>query len=138
MLHILIIDGQGGKLGRLLTETALTRLPGAEVIAVGTNSIATSNMMKGGAHHGATGENAVVVNAARADLILGPIGIVLADSLYGEVTEKMAAAVGRSPAQKILLPVSRCGTTVVGAEDTNLTRLLEQVDALLAPYARVD
>jgi len=135
-MNIVVIDGQGGRLGRLLVQTIRECLPEAQVIAVGTNAIATDAMMKGGAHHGATGENAVRVNAARADLILGPVGIVMADALFGEVTAAMAASVGASPAHRILIPISRCGTTVVGAQETNLTKLLEMTKELLLQWAQ--
>ena len=135
-MKVVVIDGQGGRLGRMLVQTARKSLPTAEIIAVGTNSVATDAMMKGGADHGATGENAVRVNCRQADLILGPIGIVLADALYGEVTAAMASCVGASEAHRILLPVSRCGTTVVGAQESNMARLLEMTERLIADWAR--
>lgn len=93
-MNILVIDAQGGGIGRQLVAELLRRMPSAEITAVGTNSAATAAMLKAGAHHAATGENAVVVGCRRADVIVGPIGIVIADSLWGEVTPKMAVAVG--------------------------------------------
>jgi len=116
-MKILVIDGQGGRIGCRIIEYLKAKLPDCEVTAIGTNSIATANMLKAGADYGATGENPVVVCSAEADYIIGPLGIVLADSMLGEVTERMAAAIARSKATRILLPVSRCGTIVAGASD---------------------
>ena len=109
-MKILIIDGQGGNLGRQLAKTINEKLENVQIIVVGTNSIATANMLKAGNVVGATGENAVIVNARKADVIIGPIGIVIADSLYGEVTKEMAYAVGSSNAKRILIPMNRCDT----------------------------
>ena len=119
-MNILVIDGQGGKMGAALTEQVKRSLPDAQVIAVGTNSLATSAMLRAGADAAATGENPVVVNAASADIIVGPIGVIIANALLGEITPKMAAAVADSPAKKILLPVTRCSVTVVGVQERTL------------------
>ncbi|MBQ4313718.1 MAG: DUF3842 family protein, partial [Clostridia bacterium] len=100
--RILVIDGQGGKAGAKLIEVLMQRIPDCEIIAVGTNSIATATMLKAGARSAATGENAVIVNSRKVDYIVGPIGIVIADSLLGEITASMATAVGQSTAKKIL------------------------------------
>lgn len=123
-MKILVIDGQGGRIGCRLIEYLRENIHDAEIVAVGTNSIATTNMMKAGADCGATGENPVIVCSADADYIVGPLGIVLADSMLGEVTERMAAAVARSKAIKILLPVNRCGTVIAGAADMSPTDLV--------------
>ena len=123
-LQILIIDGQGGRIGRQLVERIRAAELDAEITAVGTNSAATAAMLKGGADQGATGENAVAVCSRSADVIIGPIGIVIADALLGEITAAMAAAVGRSPARKLLLPVNLCGNTVVGVPDVSISALL--------------
>ncbi|MBU3820415.1 MAG: DUF3842 family protein, partial [Candidatus Faecalibacterium intestinavium] len=96
--RIVVIDGQGGGLGRQLVAALAASCPNAELVAVGTNSLATSAMLKAGAARGATGENAVIVNSRSADIIVGPLGIVIADSLLGEITPAMAAAVGQSSA----------------------------------------
>ena len=96
MKKITIIDGQGGRMGKALIEHLKREFPDQELLAVGTNSIATAAMLKAGADYGATGENPVLVAARDSDIIIGPIGIVIADSLFGEVTPAMAAAVGRS------------------------------------------
>ena len=132
-MTILVIDGQGGNIGRALVREITERLPGAELIAVGTNSIATSNMLKAGARSAATGENAVIVACRRADVIAGPIGIVIADALLGEVTPAMAVAVGQSRAARVLIPVNRCETLVAGVtDDTTASLLQDAMDKLTA------
>ncbi len=120
MKKIVVIDGQGGKMGAALTAQLKTSGISAQVIAVGTNSAATTAMLKAGADAGATGENPVVVNCADADIIAGPMGIITANALYGEITPRMAAAVSESTAQKLLIPVNRCSVTVVGIEELSL------------------
>ncbi len=127
-MEILIIDGQGGKLGRQLVEAILKAHPTITLTAVGTNSLATESMMKGGARRIATGENAVIANSRRADIILGPIGIVLADALLGEISPAMAVAVGQSRAVKILIPMNRCETLIAGATGLSASALI--ADAL--------
>lgn len=124
MMTILVIDGQGGNIGRQLVKSISERFPGHELLAVGTNSIATANMMKGGSPRVATGENAVIVSCRKADIIVGPVGIVIADALMGEVTPAMAAAVGRSDAARILIPVNKCDTFVAGVKDGSTAALL--------------
>jgi hypothetical protein len=123
-LSVMIIDGQGGKLGRQLCEGIKAALPQAEITAVGTNAAATATMMKGGADFGASGENAVVVGCRTADMIVGPIGIVIADALLGEITPAMAVAVGQSPAYKVLVPVNRCNNYIVGVPDKSMAALI--------------
>ncbi|MBQ3532702.1 MAG: DUF3842 family protein [Oscillospiraceae bacterium] len=124
-MHILVIDGQGGNIGRQLVKMIAQRFPQAQLTAVGTNSSATANMMKGGASAGATGENAVKVGCRKADIIVGPLGIVVADSLLGEVTAEMAVAVARSEAVKILIPLNRCDNLVAGVGEVSTAQLLE-------------
>ena len=116
-MNIVVIDGQGGKLGKNLVENILARFPDARLTAVGTNTIATAAMIKAGAKRAATGENAVVVACRDADVITGPVGIVIADSLYGEITPAMACAVAQSRAARVLLPMSKCENIVVGVRD---------------------
>jgi prephenate dehydrogenase len=123
-MQVLIIDGQGGRIGRQLVERIRAAALPVEITAVGTNSTATAAMLKGGADQAATGENAVVVCSRSAEVIIGPVGIVIADALLGEITEKMAVAVGRSSAKKLLLPVNLCGNTVVGVPDVSISALL--------------
>lgn len=120
MKKIVIIDGQGGKMGAALTTQLKATVKNAEIIAVGTNSAATAAMLKAGADAGATGENPVVVCCADADIIAGPMGIITANALLGEITPKMAAAVSESHAHKLLIPVSRCSVTVIGAAELPL------------------
>ena len=124
-MKILVIDGQGGNIGRQLVKLIIERYPEQDVIAVGTNSLATGNMLKTGLTKAATGENAVVVNCRDADVILGPVGIVIADSLLGEVTPAMAQAVGASSAKRILIPISKCDTLIAGVQQASLAELLE-------------
>ena len=131
ILKILVIDGQGGKIGRQLIETILNSVSGAEILAVGTNSTATSSMIKGGAKNAATGENAVIVGCRAADVIIGPVGIVLADALFGEITPAMSAAVGSSTAQKILIPINKCGAIVAGTQGQSITDLIQYAVAAL-------
>ena len=107
----------------------------AEITAVGTNSVATAAMLKAGADFGATGENPAVVACRDADLILGPIGIVLADALLGEVTAAMAAAVSRSRAHKILIPLNRCGHTLVGVQELPLGAYIDQAAAAVRAWS---
>ena len=133
-MKILIVDGQGGGIGRQLVE-ALKREGERDITCVGTNAIATSAMLRAGATRAATGENAVVVACREAEVIAGPVGIVIADALLGEVTPRMAAAVGQSRARKVLIPVNQCGNFVVGvpagASTAQLVALA--VEAILRP-----
>jgi len=122
--NVLIIDGQGGRIGKMLAER-LVAVEEIELTVVGTNSIATSAMMKAGVARGATGENPVVVLSKDADVIAGPIGIVMTDSMLGEITEKMASAVSKSRAEKVLIPISKCQTGIAGVKDLPLSALVE-------------
>lgn len=124
-MKLLVIDGQGGGIGAQLIQT-LKDIEKLDIIAVGTNSAATSAMRKAGALKAATGENAIVVNARSADIIVGPIGIVIADSMLGEVTPKIAEAVGSSSALRILIPFQNCGSTIIGVRETNTGRLIKE------------
>lgn len=124
-MRIVVIDGQGGGIGKALCQEIKKRLPDTPVIAVGTNALATATMLKAGADQGATGENAVKVCARDADIILGPMGIVLADAMLGEITSDMAAAVAKSHAHKILIPIKRCQVMVAGMQELPMTRYVE-------------
>ena len=116
-MKLVIIDGQGGRMGRSVIEQLKKTFPELEIYAIGTNSIATSAMLKAGADYGATGENPVIVGARTADIIIGPIGIVIADALMGEIT----------PAYKILIPVNRCNHFIAGCGDHSLSEYIKQV-----------
>ncbi len=131
-MNVLVIDGQGGRIGRQLVKEITERFEGVSLTAVGTNSIATGSMLKGGAQNAATGENAVIVAASRADVIIGPIGIVIADALLGEVTAEMAAAVGRSRATRILIPINKCDSVVAGVGDKSTAELIDDALGRLA------
>ena len=121
---VLVIDGQGGGLGRQLVSALAAACPEAELTAVGTNSLAANAMLKAGASRAATGENAVVVNCRRVDIIVGPIGIVIADALLGEITPAMAAAVCQSGARRVLVPINHCENYVVGVPDQPVSQLV--------------
>lgn len=131
-LNIVIVDAQGGGIGRQLVAAVRQELPQSRIAAVGANSAATAAMLKAGADRGATGENAVVVACRRADVILGPIGIVIADAMLGEITPRMAAAVAQSGAKRILIPFDHCDNIIVGVPETSMKSLVRQaVDTLL-------
>ena len=133
MKKVVLIDGQGGRLGALLTEEILRAALPCDLVAIGTNGIATAAMMKAGAPQGATGENPVLVACRDADVIIGPIGILCADALLGEITPPMAAAVGACRAEKLLLPMNRCKNRVVGVKPLSMTELVkETVESLKA------
>ncbi|MDL2215739.1 DUF3842 family protein [Ruminococcaceae bacterium OttesenSCG-928-N02] len=125
-MNILVIDGQGGKMGKALVEQLREACPQATLTAVGTNSIATSVMLQAGAQQGATGENPVMVNAMLARYIVGPIGILTPNALLGEITPAMAAAVGASGAKKVLIPANQCGVHVVGTKKATLKEYVRQ------------
>lgn len=124
-MNILIIDAQGGGIGRQLVSAVKQALPESTITAVGTNSAATAAMRKAGADQSATGENAVIVGCRKADVIAGPIGIVIADALLGEITPAMALAVGQSPARRVLIPVNHCDNIVAGVADLSLGYLIQ-------------
>lgn len=127
----MVIDGQGGGLGRQLVAAIKARLPQVTVLAVGTNSAATTAMLRAGADQATTGENAVVVGSRSADAIVGPVGIVIADAMLGEITPQMAVAVGQSQAGRVLIPVSQCDNIVAGAQGQPMAKLVQSaVDAL--------
>ena len=121
---VLVIDGQGGGLGRQLVSALAAACPEAELTAVGTNSLAANAMLKAGASRAATGENAGVGNCRHADVIVGPIGIVIAGALLGEITPAMAAAVCQSGAKRVLVPINHCENYVVGVPDQPVSQLV--------------
>ncbi|MEI3089403.1 MAG: DUF3842 family protein [Oscillospiraceae bacterium] len=131
MMNILVMDAQGGGIGKQVVTAVRTRFPDVTITAVGTNAAATTAMLRAGADEGATGENAAVVCCRRADVIIGPVGIVIADALLGEVTPRMAVAVGQSAAKRILIPVNHCANFIAGVADMSVGRLVDSVVAEL-------
>lgn len=125
-MRIAVIDGQGGGIGKAIVEK-FRKVFGndLEILALGTNSLATSLMIKAGANEGATGENAIIYNAPKVDVILGPIGIISANALLGELTPLMANAISESPARKVLIPLNRCHIIVAGTESKPLPHYIE-------------
>ena len=124
-MTILVIDGQGGQLGSQIIKELLAKFSDIQIMAVGTNAVATAAMLKAGAGSAATGENPVIVACRKADLIIGPIGIVIADSLLGEVTPAMAIAVGQADATRILIPKNKCENIVAGVSSLSTTVLIQ-------------
>jgi len=131
-MNLLIIDGQGGQLGAQLIKAISSRFSDIKIMAVGTNATATASMLKAGAKQAATGENPVIVACRKTDVIIGPIGIVIADAMYGEVTERMAVAVGRADATRILIPINKCENLVAGVKDVSMSAMIEDTLAKLA------
>lgn len=125
-VKVVIIDGQGGRLGQLLTELIVKEELNCELLVIGTNGTATGAMLRGGAKQGATGENPVIVACRDADVIIGPVGIVSADSMLGEITPAMAVAVGQSRALKLLLPVSHCNNQVIGVKKQTMNEMVKE------------
>ena len=126
-MNILVMDAQGGGIGKQVVTAVRTRFPDVTITAVGTNAAATTAMLRAGADEGATGENAAVVCCRRADVIIGPVGIVIADAMLGEVTPRMAVAVGQSAAKRILIPVNHCTNFIAGVADLSVGRLVDSV-----------
>ena len=125
-MKLVIIDGQGGRLGSLLVEAIRKEALNVDPLVIGTNAIATAAMLKAGANQGATGENPVLVACRDADVIVGSLGILSADSLLGEITPNMAVAVGQSKALKLLLPLGRCNNQVIGVKDATMSELVKE------------
>ena len=124
-MKLLIVDAQGGGFGKQLVSGVKRSFPEVEIIAVGANSVATGAMLKAGADHAATGENAVMVGCRNADLIAGPVGIVIADALYGEITPAMALAVAQSKAKRILIPYQHCDNIIAGVPELSVGKLIQ-------------
>ena len=133
-MKIWIIDGQGGRMGKTLVELIHEALPQQELIAIGTNTLATAAMLKAGAEHGATGENPVVFNSADADIIAGPIGIISANALLGEITPAMATAISGSRAHKVLIPVTRCNVSVAGVEEMSMNDYVRRAVEIIVQF----
>lgn len=125
--RIAVVDGQGGGIGKTLVSKIRKEFPDIDILALGTNSQATNQMIKSGATEGATGENAIVYNANRVDIIVGVLAIIVSNSLLGELTPKMADAISQSNAFKILIPMNRCNVEVVGVSTNSLPILIDSV-----------
>ncbi len=126
-MRIMVMDGQGGGVGRLLVETILAEIPTAEIVAVGTNATATANMMKGGTALGATGENAVVYNSAHVDAICGPMGILMANAMLGEISPRMAGAISSAEVPVFLIPMGKCNAKVAGVVEKKLAEYVREI-----------
>ena len=131
---ILVIDGQGGQLGSQIVKALLAKFPGVEITSIGTNAVATAAMLKSGASMAATGENPVIVACRKADIIIGPIGIVIADALMGEVTPAMAVAVGQADAARILIPMNKCENLVAGVSNLSTSVLIQDAVAKVGQF----
>lgn len=130
-MRIAVIDGQGGGIGKAIVEGIKTHIPDVQVLALGTNSMATGQMIRAGADEGATGENAIIHNVKDIDMIVGVIAILNANALMGELSPNMAIAIGNSKAKKVLLPINRCGINVVSVEDVSLgTHIDNAIDSI--------
>lgn len=135
MLKLAVIDGQGGGIGKALVEKVLkSDLNNIDIIALGTNALATAGMIKAGARTGATGENAIIVNAGKMDVIMGPIAIVIPNSIMGEITQGISLAVGNSEAVKILIPLNRCNVEIPGTTNYTVAELIDLAVEELRKY----
>lgn len=127
-MRIAVIDGQGGGLGRAIVEKLRNAFGGTvDIIALGTNALATAAMLKAGADDGATGENAIIFNSDKVGLIAGPIGVIAANSMLGELTPAMAKAIAQSPAKKVLIPLSRCNIRIAGTKNLPLPQYIDDL-----------
>jgi hypothetical protein len=134
-VNILVIDGQGGGVGRALIAALKQRAPGLTLTALGTNAAATSAMLRAGADQGATGENAIRYQCRKADIIVGVVGILHANALFGEISPAIAAAVSASEAQKVLIPMERCGLHIAGIGKHPLDELIADAATTVAALA---
>ena len=130
-MKIVVIDGQGGNIGKQLVKSIKDNFKDVYIRAIGTNSTATANMLKGGADEAATGENAVIVGCEVADIIVGPIGIIIPNALLGEVTEKMASAISKAKAEKVLIPLNKCDVLIAGIQNRSTGELLQDAISMI-------
>lgn len=131
---IAVVDGMGGGVGKAIVEALVRRCPDAQIWALGTNALATAAMKKAGAHMAATGENAICVSCARADIVVGSLGVVLAESMMGEITPRIAHEISASPAQKLLIPTNKCHVTLIGMREMTMG---QQIDELVERVTQV-
>ena len=130
-MRIVVVDGQGGGIGRSLVELLIKNFPDAEIGAVGTNSVATETMLKGGPTFAATGDNAVIFNAAEADILVGPAGIIMANAMHGEISPAIAMAISSSRAKVVLIPMNHCRAYIAGVEEKKVAEyLLDAVEII--------
>lgn len=132
MKKVLVIDAQGGGLGKQVISALRKSACDVHIIAVGTNSTASSAMLKAGADEAATGENSVKVCSRMVDYIIGPVGIVIADSMLGEITPAMSVAVGQSPAKKLLIPVNHCNNIIIGYNKSSFGKLIDEIIEIIS------
>ncbi len=127
-MRVAVIDGQGGGIGKSLVEKIKGRFGNqVQVIALGTNAVATSLMIRAGADDGASGENAIIVNVNQVDIIVGTVGIISANAMLGELTPGMAEAISNSPAKKVMIPLNRCNLMVTGVSSQSLPEHIDEV-----------
>ena len=133
-MNIMVVDSQGGGLGKQLVSTIKKKYPQLHIQAVGTNVLATSAMLKAGADEAATGENSIAAVSRKADIIIGPVGMVIADSMLGEITPRMAAAIAQSPAWRIMIPFNNCDNYIAGVTSLSTGQLIEDAMKKLEEY----
>ena len=127
-MKVAVVDGQGGGIGKAITEKLRKEFgERMEIYAFGTNALATAALLKAGANEGATGENAIIQNMSEMDIIVGPLGIIVAHSMLGELTPRMAEAIAKSKARKLLLPINRVRIDVIGAKAEPLPHLVSEL-----------
>ena len=137
-MNVVVIDAQGGGIGKQLIIEIRKKIPDLHITAVGTNASASAAMLKAGADQAACGENAAIVCARRADVIIGPVGIVIADAMLGEITPKIAQAVGASDAKRILIPFRNCDTVIAGVSDLSVSQLIQEAVKELNTMIKAD
>lgn len=135
-MRVAVIDAQGGGLGKAVVEKLIEKVTGIEIIALGTNVLATGAMKKAGAIQAATGENAIVYNMQKVDIVIGGIGIIAANSMLGEITPKMAEAISSSDALKILIPIGKCRIIIPGSQNNTVNELIEKAVECVADYIK--
>ena len=133
-MTVLVVDAQGGGLGKQLISRIRKEAPDLHILAVGTNTAATSAMLKAGADEAATGENSVIVASRKADVIIGPIGMVIADSMLGEITPAMACTIAEADAVRIMVPFSNCDNYIAGVSDMSTGKLIDDAVSRLMSY----
>lgn len=138
-MRIAVIDGQGGGMGKAVIDKIRASFQReVSIIALGTNSTSTAAMMKAGADDGATGENAIIYNASRCDVIIGAVGIIASNSFHGELTPLMSRAVAESEAVKILIPINKCNLLIAGTKETMLSDYIDDAVKTLIKLRKIN